>query len=120
LKGQSGQTQTTQVTGGAQILNDTCAETKFDSLVAILNVVKCFLRNGVIPIIIIGTILFFFFAIFRFMSATESKKQAEYKQTLVWSFVGLFVMISVWGIVEIVSITLGLGSSNPIPLLQTK
>lgn len=70
----------TASTTGPQILNDTCSETKLDSLVSILNVAKCFLRNGVIPIIIIGTILFFLIAIFRFMSATDSKNKLNTKR----------------------------------------
>lgn len=111
---------TQQQSSRDQVLNATCSNTRFNSLIDILNAGKCFIRNGVIPIIIVVAVLYFLVAVFRYISEKDSKKQLEHRQTIIWGLIGLFVLVSVWGIVEILSNILGLGSANPVPLLQTK
>ncbi|MCK9352135.1 MAG: hypothetical protein WCT49_02795 [Candidatus Paceibacterota bacterium] len=59
----------------------------------------------------------FFWGIVQYIFNTEdSKKRAEATNWMVWSVVALFVMVTLWGIVGLLSRTFGL-TPNVIPQL---
>jgi hypothetical protein len=53
------------------------------------------------------------------MRASDVKDKQESQKMIWWGMLGLFIMVSVWGIIKIVSTTLGLDSSV-VPVLQTE
>jgi FtsH-binding integral membrane protein len=79
--------------------------------------VKCVIVVAVIPLIFTLAFLVFLWGVLRFMYASESKDKEAAKSFIWWGLVGLFVMVSVWGILRILSDTLGLDTT--VPLLQT-
>jgi hypothetical protein len=56
------------------------------------------------------------YGVIKYVIAGDVKDKEEGKKFLMWGLIGLFVMVSVWGIVALVSNTLGL--ENTVPQLQ--
>ncbi len=74
--------------------------------------------NLVIPIVISLTVLVFIWGIFRMVLAggdTDARKEA--RSTIVFGIVGLFVMVSVWGLVNILKSSF-FGGGLVIPQLK--
>lgn len=95
-----------------------CSAIKFKSLLDILIWVKCVITSVLIPLIFTLAFLFFLWNVLVFMSADENAKKEEAKQRMGWGIIALFVMVGVWGIIKILSNTLGVTPS--VPLLQTE
>lgn len=95
-----------------------CNNISFDSLLDILIWLKCVIGAAVIPLIFTLTFLVFLWGMFNYIrNADNEKKREESKKFIYWGIIGLTVMVSVWGIVRIVTTTFGLG--NTVPQLQT-
>lgn len=81
----------------------------------------CILTNftgSLFPIIVGLTVLVFFWGLAQFIrSSGDEKKVAEGKKLMTWGVVGLFIMVSIWGILQIWSNSL-FGGSQPIGLPQ--
>lgn len=95
-----------------------CSAIKFKSLLDILVWVKCVITAIVIPLIFTFAFLFFLWNVLRFMRSSADKDKQEAKERMWWGIVALFIMLSIWGIIAILSGTLGITPS--VPLLQTK
>jgi len=65
-------------------------------------------------------LLAFFWGLAKFIfSAGDEEKRSEGKKIMIWGIIALFVMVSIWGIVIFVSISLdvGLGGAIETPCL---
>jgi hypothetical protein len=85
---------------------------KDDYLVSIVSTIQE-LINLALPVIIAGAVVWFVYGIARYVLAAgddEAKKSA--KDKIVYGLIGLTVMVSVWGIVNIVVRTLGLTDTS--------
>ncbi len=72
------------------------------------------LINRLIPFIIALTILLFLWGVFKFVSSGgdgESRKEAQ--GYMIWGVVALFVMVSVWGLVNILVRSFNLDNTAP-------
>lgn len=94
-----------------------CTAIRFASLLDIMIWVKCVIVVAIIPLIFTLAFVIFLWGVLRFMYASDSKDKDAAKNFIWWGLVGLFVMVSVWGILRILSTTLGLDTT--VPLLQT-
>ena len=94
-----------------------CNVIKFVSLLDIVVWLKCIIGAGVIPLIFSLAFVSFLWGVFSFMTAEDKTKKEEAKNTMLWGMIGLFVMVSLWGIIDIVSKTVGVGMA--VPFLQT-
>lgn len=65
----------------------------------------------VVKLLIALAILFFLWGVFRFM-ISEGDKREEGRQFMFWGVVGIFVMVSVWGLVNILTNTFKLDTSS--------
>ncbi|MBI2046368.1 MAG: hypothetical protein HYT28_03045 [Parcubacteria group bacterium] len=75
------------------------------------------LLNSVIPIIITIAVIYFLWGVGKYiMSSGDSEKQEEARGMMIYGIIGLFVMVSVWGLVNILVQTVGL-DSGAIPNL---
>lgn len=96
-----------------------CSAIAFDSLLDILIWLKCIIGAAIIPLIFTLAFLYFLWGMVMFIrGADDVKKREESKKFIYWGIIGLTVMVGVWGIIKIVTITFGLG--NTVPQLQTK
>ncbi len=78
------------------------------------------LINRIIPFIIALTILVFLWGVFRFVTASDPDKRKEAQGYILWGIVGLFVMVSVWGLVNILVRTFSLDNNAPaLPQVPT-
>jgi len=60
------------------------------------------LISSTIPVIISLTLLYFFWGLAQFiLKAGGGKEREDAKNTMFWGIIALFVMVSVWGIVNL-------------------
>jgi hypothetical protein len=72
------------------------------------------LINRVIPFIIALAVLWFLWGIFRFITNVgDPEKRKEATGMILWGVVGLFVMVSVWGLVNILVRSVNLDNTAP-------
>ena len=68
------------------------------------------------PLIVLGfavAVLYFFFGVFQFVSkAGDEKGREEGKRSIVWGLVGMFIMVSVFGIIRVILNTFSIPTSN--------
>ena len=84
----------------------------------ILNKVQSAL-SIVLPILISLAVIFFIYSLLLYI-LKEGEEKAKAKTQMIWGIVILFVMISVWGLVDILTQTFGTsGTSAPTNLSNT-
>ena len=66
-----------------------------------------------VPVLISLTILIFIWGIIKYMRE-DGKEREDGKKYMFWGVIGIFVMVSVWGLVAILQNTFDLNSSTPI------
>ncbi len=72
--------------------------------------------NPGIALLIGVALVYFFIGVIQYMRKLGSKDQAEARHMLWWGIVALFVMVSVWGLVQILINSFGLDNSTlPTP-----
>lgn len=116
---------TTQTTRTNQTSLDTisqeCREVigptgRIQSLLDIFLWIRCGITIYILPLIFSIAFVVFMYGVIKYVIASDSKEKDEGKKFLMWGIIGLFVMVSVWGIVGLVSNSLGL--ENTVPQLQ--
>ena len=87
---------------------------------AAFNSIKNLLRDFksildlIVPIVFALALIFFFWGIAEFIrSAGDTKTLESGKNKMIWGIVGLFVMISIYGIIKYIGKSLGI--ETPIP-----
>jgi len=66
------------------------------------------LLNTAVPIIISLAVVFFIWNVFSYAVAGDEDKKKQAKTQIIWGVVGIFVMVSIWGLVAILSNTFSL------------
>ncbi len=94
-----------------------CSAIKFSSLLDIAIWAKCIIAGVVIPGIFTLAFVVFLWGVFKFIRSSEQKDKQDSKQFIYVGLIGLFVMVSVWGIIRIAATTLGIESA--VPTLQS-
>ena len=68
------------------------------------------------PLIVLGfaiALLYFFYGVFTFvLNAGDEKGRELGKRSIVWGLVGMFIMVSVFGIVRVILKTFSIPTSN--------
>lgn len=74
------------------------------------------LNRGIVILITVAT-LFFIYAVIGYIREKDSAKMKDKKQQMINGIIGLFVIVSVWGIIGLVSQTLGTnrGGTQSVP-----
>lgn len=93
---------------------DVNLDTEVSNLEDIINLVLG-LINVAIPTIIALAVLVFIWGIFKYVVSDSEEAKGKGKDMMIWGIVGIFVMISVWGLVNILVNTFGLDSQNDAP-----
>lgn len=93
----------------------TFAAVNFDSILGeVGNALKI-----ILPILISLAVIFFIYSLLLYI-LKEGEEKAKAKTQMIWGIVILFVMISVWGLVDILTETFNLDTSLPdMPKLPT-
>lgn len=72
----------------------------------------------IIPIVLTIAVIYFFWGVGKYMLSTgDAEKQEEARGIMIYGIIGLFVMVSVWGLVQVLANTFGVqqGGSVTIP-----
>lgn len=104
--------------GGSVTTVNQCSSIKFKSVLDILIWLKCVAVTILIPLIFAAAFVLFLWGVLKFMYAADATKKKESQKLIWYGLIGLFVMVSVWGIIKIVGTTLGI-DPIAVPLLQT-
>lgn len=74
---------------------------------------------GIIPLLTGLGLLYFLYGLYLFMSASGNEtKRSDGKQYILYGLIGLFVMVSVWGLVSIISSTFFNTSNVTVPFIS--
>jgi hypothetical protein len=80
-------------------------ETFFESISRIINLL--------LPVVIALALLFFFWGLAKFILAAGDEVDKEKgRNMMIWGIVALFVMVSVWGLIEFVGSALGIDAQG--------
>lgn len=68
----------------------------------------------IIPFLAALAFLFFVYGVAKFIKSAGSEKEIkDSKNILVWGIVGLFVLVTIWGIIAFLQSDFGFGSGDP-------
>ncbi|MBU6430809.1 MAG: hypothetical protein KGJ58_00795 [Patescibacteria group bacterium] len=74
--------------------------------------------NSILPIIISIAIIWFVYNAFIYMVAADEEKKGEAKSKMIYGLIAIFVMVSVWGLVNVLKGTFNLNNGTiPPPIL---
>lgn len=65
-----------------------------------------------IPILVSISVIVFVWGVFWYVIAADEERKKSSKEKMIYGIIGLFVMVSVWGLVAVVRNTLGLQNTN--------
>lgn len=90
----------------------------FDILGTIMNFV-----NALIPFAVGLALLFFMYGVIRFILAKDADAKKDARNNVIQGVIGLFAIVSVWGLVGLIQSTFGIGAggtvgANEIPGVQ--
>lgn len=96
----------------------TCpAPGQIENLTDLINFVTCALNQSVLPLLVTLAVVFFLWGVTQYMiNPASSEEREKGQQYMIWGLIGLFVVVSVWGLVSILTSTFGL--EILIPQLQ--
>ena len=57
------------------------------------------LLDAVVPIVITLALIYFVYGVAKYMTAKDEEQQAEARNVMIYGTIGLFFIVSVWGIV---------------------
>ncbi|MBC7836948.1 hypothetical protein H7X87_04210 [Acetobacteraceae bacterium] len=73
--------------------------------------------NTAIPLLIALALLTFFWGLVRYLwKAGGSKGEGQSKNLMIWGLIALFVMVSVWGIINLAQGAFGITGNERVPL----
>ena len=75
----------------------------------------CIITSAIIPLLFALALAAFIYGVVQYIiNPNNSEKRGEGQQYMIWGIIGLFVMISVWGLVGVLSSTFNLTNTAPI------
>jgi hypothetical membrane protein len=83
------------------------------SAFTVLDTIGVFIDRAT-PILVSFAVLYFIFGVIRFVIAGDADKKAEARQTVIQGIIGLFVIVSLWGIVFFIGNTFGVGPTGEV------
>ena len=97
------------VLGGALVTVPSIAAAAGGGFAGVLGVVSGLIGTAV-PIIISLAVLYFLWGVAQYMLSSDKKEEA--KDKMLWGIIGLFVMVSIWGLVGLLSDTFDLDTTG--------
>jgi len=102
--------------------NSACTFPTSPTFGTLMDFFTCNISRSVIPLIFVLATVSFIWGVVQYviLGAEEEAKRAKGKQFMLWGIIALAVMVSVWGLVNILTTTFGINNGhNFIPQLQT-
>jgi hypothetical protein len=93
-------------------------DNNINSISDLFDLAICILQRSVWPLLIALSVIVFIIGVIKYIkNGDDSKAREEGRNFMIYGIIGLFVMISVWGLVGVLQGTFGLGNSVFIPQL---
>lgn len=93
---------------------DVCADVPKDTLANIINFFSCIIIKTIVPLLFSLAIAGFIWGVIQYLINPESEeKKKKAREYIVWGIIGLFVMVSMWGLVGVLSNTFGVKTLIP-------
>ncbi len=92
----------------------TLAQSSTSGVFSILNLFSRIV-SALIPIVIGIAVLMFLWGVLNYVTAKDEEGQKDARNTMISGVVVLFVMVSIWGLVNILGDTLSLNKTAPPP-----
>ena len=89
---------------------------------SLTDIINKFINIGLQVIPFLGTVAFltFLFGIARFIKSSGSSEDVKNKGLLIWGVVGLFILVTIWGIISFLKDEFGFGKDVIIPQIQIR
>lgn len=102
--------------GGGVTISQICSENSMDNVTGIVNWASCFLYKVIVPFLFaLATVAFIWGVIQYYLNPENEEKRKKGKSFIIGGLIALFVMLSIWGLVGILTGTFEL--SNTVPQL---
>ncbi len=86
----------------------TCPEISYSSLKNLVAFLVCLINKFFVPILATLALIFFIWGIIQYViNADNEEARAEGRKVIIWGIVGLFAMVGIWGLVNLLISTLG-------------
>lgn len=72
------------------------------------------LINFAVPVVIALAVLYFFWGLAQYILEGAGEGKDKGKEMMIWGIIALFVMVSVWGFINLLQTTFGVGGQGPI------
>lgn len=97
--------------------SSTCSIGNAPKLQNYLSYITCIINSSVIPLVFALAVIMFVWGAVKFfiINAAEEAQRAQGKQFMIWGIVALAVMLSVWGLVNILGATFGIENRSVLP-----
>ncbi len=80
----------------------------------LIDYISCLLVVSVVPLLFtIATVAFIWGIIQMVLNPSDEEARKKGKSFMIWGIIGLFVMLSVWGLVDVFSQTFGVKTLTP-------
>jgi hypothetical protein len=77
------------------------------------------INNALIPLVVALAVLAFLWGIVVYVLADSDSAKEKGRNFMIWGIVGIFVMVSVWGLVAVLTGSFGLTSTPPtLPIVR--
>ena len=88
-----------------------------NNLKDIIDLATCLLTRSVFPLLIVLAIAFFLYGVIQYyINPNNIAERDKAKDYILWALIGLFVIVSFWGLIEILRGTFGI-TGNALPIL---
>ena len=106
--------QTGQSTSGTSSSNVTTSCSTPKDIPTLFDYVRCVISSSIIPFIIgLGVLLFLIGVVQYVASGDNEEKREASRNMMIYGIIAIFVMVSVWGFVKILSTTFGFNYAMP-------
>ncbi|MEK7179347.1 MAG: pilin [Patescibacteria group bacterium] len=72
--------------------------------------------NAIVPLVITLALIYFIWGVAKYITAKDDEKKEEARNVMVYGVIGLFFIVSVWGIVALLQQFTGVQQQTTIPL----
>ena len=76
------------------------------------------LINTIIPILIAGALAWFIYGVIKFMITNDSDEKGKARTIIIQGIIGLFVILSVFGLIGVIQSSFGIGTGGTLDSSQ--
>ena len=75
--------------------------------------------NAVVPVVIVLALIYFIYGVARYITADDEEKKEKSKDVMIYGAIGLFFIVSIWGIVVLLQGFTGAGGISQPPSIPS-